>query len=382
MLGFVESAQELPGPRPLPAGDIRLQVKSRSLAFSGFTALILLSSATLVTVTGCHPAPAPDVIATVNGKDILRADLERRYLIVKMSQGEAPQDPSPEQADLARLTILRQMIDEEILQQRAAKLNVVASDEDVTAKITEWKLPYTQEEFDKKLKERNETLDDLKHEIRHQLTDTKLTNKEIDSKINITDAEITNYYAAHKAEWNFIEPLYNIARIAVTTTPAGQATNLQNNKASGEADARNKIQALHQKLENGDDFGALAMNYSEDKNTGANGGDMGLVPESQLHSDPEVYNAITRLKLGQFTDVLPIVDPTSHKTVGFAIYKLISREAAGQRELNNVQVQANIRQSLRDGHAQLLRSAYIEMLRDDAKVHNYLADQILKAGAK
>jgi len=359
-----------------------LQVKSRFSTFPCFTALILLSGATLATLAGCHTAPAPDVIATVNGKDIQRAELERRYQIVKMSQGPAPQDPSPEQADLARLTILRQMIDEEILQQRAAKLNVVATDEDVNAKVTEMKLPYTQEEFDKKLQERSETLDDLKREIRNQLTNTKLTNKEIDSKINITDAEISNYYAAHKADYNYIEPLYNIARIAVSTTPGGQATNLQNVKATGDADARNMIQALHQKLENGEDFGALAMNYSADKNTGSNGGDMGLVPESQLRGEPDVYNAIIKLKPGQFTDVLPIVDPTLHKVLGYAIYKLISKEAAGQRTLNNVQVQAAIRQNLREGHAQLLRTAWIEMLRDDSKVHNYLADQIIKEGAK
>jgi len=45
-------------------------------------------------------------------------------------------------------------------------------------------------------------------------------------------------------------------------------------------------------------------------------------------------------------------------------------------------VQQFIHQSLREGHAQLLKSAYYEMLRDDAKVHNYLADQILRDGAK
>ena len=89
-----------------------------------------------------------------------------------MSQGEAPEDPSPEQADIARLTILRQMIDEEIFQQRAAKLNVVtASDEDVNAKLTEMKALYTQEDFDKQLKQRNETLDDFKRLVRRQLTD-------------------------------------------------------------------------------------------------------------------------------------------------------------------------------------------------------------------
>lgn len=337
----------------------------------------------MLTSSACfHRTPAPDVVATVNSKDILRSDLDRQYQIIRINQGDTAQDPSPEQADIARLAILRQMIDEEILQQRAAKLNVAASDEDVQAKLTEMKLPYTQEEFDKQLKQRNESLDDLKRELRHSLTESKLTNKEIDSKINITDSEITNFYAAHKAEFNLIEPRYNIARIVVTNAPSPQTTNLQNNKASGEADAKNKIQALHKKLENGEDFGAVAINFSEDKDTASNNGDMGFMPESQLQSSPEIYSAINKLKPGQFTDVFPIVDPASHKTVGYAIYKLITKEAAGQRTLSDVNVQQAIRTSLRNGHAQLLKSAYIETLRDDAKVHNYLADQILKEGAK
>lgn len=360
-----------------------MQVESFLQDHAHFAALMLVSGAMLAPFSGCNRTPSADVVATVNNKDILGSELDRQYQIVKMSQGQAPQDPSPEQRDIARLAILRQMIDEEILQQRAAKLNVTASDEDVQAKLTEMKLPYTQEEFDKQLEQRKETLDDLKRELRRSLTDTKLTNKEIDSKINITDAEITGFYAAHKADFNFIEPRYNIARIVVTNNPSSQTNNLQNNKAAGETDAKNKIEALHKKLENGDDFGALAMNYSEDKDTNSNGGDMGFMPESQLHdANLEIYNAISKLKPGQFTDVFPIVNPASHKTEGYAIYKLISKEVAGQRTLNNVQVQAAIRQSLREGHAQLLRTAYLEKLRDEAKVHNYLADQILNEGAK
>jgi peptidyl-prolyl cis-trans isomerase SurA len=359
-----------------------LQAESSFTAHARLAGFTLLSALLLPAFAGCNRAPAPDVVATVNGKEILRSDLDRKYQIIKMSQGESQQDPSPEQADIARLTILRQMIDEEMLQQRAAKLNVAASDEDVNAAVTEKKLPFTQEEFDKQLKQHNETLEDFKNELRHQLTDTKLINKEIDSKINITDAEISEFYEAHKADFNIIEPRYDIARIAVTDTPSTPAANLQNNKATGAADAKNKIQLLHQKLENGEDFGVIAANYSEDKDFAASGGDMGFVPESQLQGTADVYNAITKLKPGQFTDVLPISDPNSHKVVGYAIYKLISKEAAGQRMLHDVQVQAAIRQSLREGRAQLLKTAYIEALRDDAKVHNYLADEILKAGAK
>jgi peptidyl-prolyl cis-trans isomerase SurA len=359
-----------------------LQVEFFSFARPRCTILFLLSGTLLATVAGCHRSPAPDVMATVNGKEILRSDLEKKYTAYQASLGDVPQEPSTEQADIVRLAILGQMIDDEILQQRASKFNLTASDEDVNAKLTEMKAPLTQDEFDRQLKQRNESLDDLKKELRHTLTQNKLINKEIESKINITDAEISSYYNAHKADFNFIEPRYNIARIVVTANPSQQTNNLQNNKASGDADAKKKIQILHEKLENSEDFSSVAMNFSEDKDTASNGGDMGFVAESQLHSDQDAYNAISKLKPGQFTDVLPIVDSTSHRTIGYALYKLLSRDPAGQRELSDPRVQQTIHQLLHEGRAQLLKKAYYEMLHDDAKVHNYLADQIFSEGAK
>jgi peptidyl-prolyl cis-trans isomerase SurA len=331
----------------------------------------------LVPFAGCHRSTAPDVVATVNGKAIMRADLETYY---KANLGDNPQQPSAEQADIGRLTILHQMIEDEILQQRAAKLNLIASDEDVNAKLTEIKAPYTQEEFDKMLQQRNMTLDEYKRIMRRTLTRTKLLNKEIESKINITDSQIGSYYAAHKAEFNLIEPQYHLAWIVATAAPSQQTGNLQNNKASGDADAKKKIQTIHNRLNSGEDFSALAMNFSEDANTSSNGGDRGFVSESQLHTDPDAYNAITKLKPGQITDVMPIYDGSDprHRLMGYAIYQLIAREAAGQRDLNDPVLRQTIHTQLHDGRAQLLRNAYLEMLHDDAKVHNYFAEQIFK----
>jgi peptidyl-prolyl cis-trans isomerase SurA len=319
-------------------------------------------------------------MATVNGKEITRAELEKYY---KSSVGDAPQEPSSEQANIVRLNILQRLIDDEIVQQRAAKLNLAASDEDVNAKLTEMKAPYTQEEFDKQLKQRGITLDDLKRDWRRQLTRTKLVNKEIESKINITDAEITNYYNANKSEFNFIEPRYRLAQIVVTGAPPQQSGNLQPRKAPNEAEARKEIQTLHNRLESGDDFAALASQFSENA-TAPNGGDMGFVTETQLRSDSDVYNAITKLKPGQITDILPMYDSAGpgHKVVAYAVYRLLSREAAGQREFNDPRVQQSIRQDLRDRKAQLLQTAYFEMLHNQATVRNYFAEQILKAGAQ
>ena len=311
----------------------------------------------------------------------MRAELDRNY---KASLGGAPQKLSPEEDGIRRLKILHQMIADEVLQQRAAKLNLAASDEDVNAKITELKAPYTQEEFDNQLKAREMSLDDLKRNIRRSLTQDKLINKEIESKINITDGEISTYYNDHKTEFNLIEPQYHLAQVVVTSTPAQQAGNLQNNKASNDADAKKKIEILHNRLESGEDFGAVAMNFSEDPNTASNGGDMGFVPESSLKTDPPVYDALNKLKPGQFTDVLPLYDGTGpgHKAIGYAIYRLLGRDPAGQRELNDPRVQQAIHTTLHNNRVQLLENAYFEKLQNEAKIENYLADQILKQGAQ
>ena len=58
--------------------------------------------------------------------------------------------------------------------------------------------------------------------------------------------------------------------------------------------------------------------------------------------------------------------------------KLIAKEPAGQRDLNDPRVQQAIRQQLRDRREQLLKAAYYESLRDDAKVTNYYAEEVLK----
>jgi len=314
----------------------------------------------------------------VNGKEILRADLERNY---QSSLGDSPQKPSTEEADIRRLSVLHQMIQDEILQQEAAKLNLTASDEDVNAKLTEIHAPYTDEQFNDMLKQRNLSLEDFKRDIRRGLTETKLMNKEIESKINITDAQIAAFYAAHKADFNLIEPQYHLAQIVVTTAPAQQSPNLQGEKPANDGDAKRKIDAAYSQLESGVDFATVAVNVSEDPNTASNGGDMGFVRESQLKADTEVYDAISKLKPDQFTDAIPEYD-SGHKVAGYAIFKLISREPAGQRELNDPRVQQAIHQSLHDSQKQLLQTAYLETLTDGAKVRNFLAEQILKQTGK
>ena len=181
-----------------------------------------------------------------------------------------------------RLSILRELIDNEILMRRAEKLGLLATDDEVERKLNEIKSPYTKEEFDARMKEKKLTLDDFKRDLRRSLTVDKVLNKEVTSKINVSDQDITNYYNAHKAEFNLVEPQYHLAQIFVTTSPNPQVHNLKNDKAQNEADARKKIQMLLIVWTAATISGRWRWNYSEDPETSGNGGDLGFTPESSL----------------------------------------------------------------------------------------------------
>jgi len=247
----------------------------------------------------------------------------------------------------------------------------------VDRKFNEIKSPFSQEEFDKRLQDRKISVADFKRDIRRSITVDKVLNKEVSSKINVTDQDIGDYYNAHKAEFNLIEPQYHLAQIMVTPTPNPQAHN-QNDKAQNEGDARKKIQMIANRLDSGDDFATLAMKYSEDPETSGNGGDLGTVPESGLKgTDPATREAVMRLKPGQYSSIISVVNPATKQAVGFRIVKMVAKEPAGQRELSDPRVQQAIRSQLHDRREQLLKAAYYEVLRDSAKVENYYAKQVL-----
>ena len=336
----------------------------------------LLAVSLLIFSAACTSKRAgDDVAATVDGRKIYRADVEKYF---RTQTAGSNQQPTGEQATSLRLSILRQLIDNEILMRRAEKLGLLATDEEVDAKLNEIKSPYTKEQFEARLKEKKITVDDFKRDLRRSITIDKVMNKEVTSKIDITDQDITDYYNQHKAEFNLIEPQYHLAQILVTSQPNPQIKNM---KAQNEADARKKIQMVENRLDSGEDFATVAMSYSEQPETAQNGGDLGFIPESSLKQDKTAFEAISKLKPGQYTAVLPVMAPNTTQVFGFRIVKLLGKEPAGQRELKDPRVQQAIREQLRDRREQLLKAAYYEVIRDQAKVQNYFAQDILKEAA-
>jgi peptidyl-prolyl cis-trans isomerase SurA len=335
---------------------------------------VLAVAAASLALASCKHGPPAGVAAEVNGHPITFEKLDKAY------RTQYPQVPENANADLVqsqKLELLGSLVTNEIMLQRAERLGLQAVDADVDAELTKMKAPYTKEEFEKQLADRHMSLDDLKTQVRQKLTVDKLIAKEITSHISITDADVANFYNSNKASFNLAEPQVHLAQIVVTPVPDPNVRNLKNNKAQNEREASQKIQDIERRIkERGEDFGVLATNFSEDTNTAPNGGDMGFIPESTLEkANAELRRMVMSLQPGS-------VSPVIHTQDGYRILKLISKEPAGQRDLNDPRVQENIRENLRNSADQLLRNAFFEVARNASKVDNYLAQSIVESASK
>jgi len=193
-----------------------------------FSSAVLLAIAVSLVVSSCKRSAPANVAAIVNGRPIAYADLEKQY---KMQFPSATEGQSEDQVLIQKMEVLRSMIDNEIMLQRAEKLSLMATEADVETKLAELKAPYTQEEFQKQLDARGMTLDDLKTQLRQDLSVRKLFNKEITSHISITDKDVTDFYNANKASFNLAEPQVHLAQILVTPHPDSDVKNLKGDTA-------------------------------------------------------------------------------------------------------------------------------------------------------
>src|SRR5689334_9135928 len=159
------------------------------------TTLLVAAALGALLLVSCKTAPPANVAAQVNKHAITYAELEKTY----QSQYPQPAEGSSEdQVMMQKLDVLGSLINSELLLQRAERLGLMAVDADVETEFNKMKAPYTKEEFEKQVAAKHLTVNDLRAQIRRQLTVDKLINKEITSHIAITDADVTSFYNANK----------------------------------------------------------------------------------------------------------------------------------------------------------------------------------------
>lgn len=162
----------------------------------------LLLVAAQLALSGCRGRGSsgsgePGLVAQVNGYKVQRSELDKAY---NTQVAGSPQKPSSTQEEALRLQVLDQIIQTRMILQRAEKLGIKTSPDDVQARITKAKAPFTQEQFQKKLQDIGLTEDEYKTYVEHGLTVDKVIEKEIKPRLNVSDADVNAFYDQNKAQ--------------------------------------------------------------------------------------------------------------------------------------------------------------------------------------
>lgn len=320
----------------------------------------------------CRKGPkiSGDTAALVNQSEIKISQVDK---VFHSRIKQASQNPTPEEASTLKLNVLSQLIMDQILMERATKDNLTATDTEVSAKFIDFKKNYTEEKFDQFLRDQGMTVDDVKKELIKNATIEKLYNKEITSKISVTEAEISDYFSKNRNSFN-LPDRWHVLHILVTPWPDPQINNAKSDDAKTNDEARQKVQNLLRRILGGEDFATMAKDYSEDSSTAPVGGDLRLLSAEQLDAlDPKsgFVKAVQSLRPGE---TLSSVVVTKY---GYHIIKLLEKEAGGQHELTDTKVQSDVRQLVFGQKESLLKAAFLEVVRNEATVRNILAEKTL-----
>lgn len=339
----------------------RIHQTARSL-----TALSFL----LLALAACQPGGG-NVAAVVDGYQITLDDLDRYY---QSQLGEQAGPPSEDQARMMRLSLLNEIIDRQILLQQAEALGLIANDEEVDSRFQQYRAPFeSDEQFFESLEQQGLNREDLRTEIRRTLTIEKLLNREISARVQVSEAEMRQYYEENKSSFALAEQRLHLAQIVVTPRPETPVPNLLNDDAVDEDAAKKKIRMIEDRLANGEDFSTLAQNYSEDPSTATTSGDLGFIPQSSLEkADITLRRVVAALGPGENS---PVIETDGQ----YRIIRLLDKEQPGQRDYSDPRVQQTIRETLTNGKDQLLKTAYLEMLRTQADITNYYAESIVES---
>jgi peptidyl-prolyl cis-trans isomerase SurA len=328
--------------------------------------------------TACRPAaPAAakpvsaDTWAVVNGQEITRDHVEKAY----RRTADPSQSPSPEEVLTAKLSILNDLIVQELLLAKARELKIELPESELDTAYADAKKNTPDDALQQELTRRNLTPADMREGLRRDLLTQKVIQREVVDKIAVSEQEVTDLFNANRASFNLAEESYHLAQIAVTPVKDAQVANRTGDDADTPQAAANKTQMLMERLKGGTSFSELALAYSEDPQSAPRGGDLGFVPMSRLkQAPPQLRDAV----LNKAAGTVSVVSNNGAHT----IVLVVSHEVAGQRDLSTPAVREQLTQTLKTRKEQLLRAAYLMALRTDAQVVNYLARQLVASQGK
>lgn len=333
----------------------------------------MVLAAVFMTACSGDPVAGPDgtdpneVAAKVNGRDIRMEEVEKA---VKAQAQGTQSSFSPLELASARLSVLQQIIQTEVMYQKAEKESTIPSDDEVTAEMNKRKTAsaLSVEEFEKQMKEAGETEQSWRENVKKEIALQRLQEKIAGKVDSPKDVEIEQFYNGNKEQFKNKRGA-ELAAIVIDPSNSGQGDTTTN-----EDEVRLRLNEIGQRLAT-TDFAAVAREFSEDLETRARGGDWRYFSEDEMR---QVFGAqvaahvMEKMTNGQ---VFPSVLTLDGR---FLVVKLLRKQEKDEDlTLESPQVRPRITELLTNARKNLLWQSYVSLAMNESKVENLLARKVV-----
>lgn len=276
-------------------------------------------------------------VAVVNGVEITADDFRKtvatyKESISKMYGAELWNQEVKDGVkykDEMKKAILQQMIQEQVIYQEAKKKKLEAKPEEVDKQFKQLKESISKDkEYEKFLKDNNIDDEFLKAQLAKDISIQNYKTN-FDKNTKISEEEMKKYYEENKN--NYIDDEVKASHILISTVDS------KTNKPVSEAkkkEAKKKAEEVLKKAKSGEDFAKLAKEYSDDKGSAENGGDLGFFSKGEMV--PEFEKAAFSMDKDEISDLV-------ESQFGYHIIKVTDKK---YKEYTFDEVKDNIKQNL------------------------------------
>ncbi len=296
----------------------------------------------------CQAEVAPNPTATVNSVPITRQMVQQEAAVVAADMQQRNLKWTQKQILNFGDEIVDTLIDRELLYQRAQQRNIKIRSPWVERALQELKTETgSAAAFDAYLKKTGLNEEKLRERIRKGLVVKRLLHRDVLQRIKVSEAEMQAFFRRYPDY--FIRKDEIRVRQIFIAFPDGDGLAVR-----GEALLR--IQSIQDRLRRGDNFAALALEYSDDPSR-ARGGDLGYLERSQMVG--AFADAAFALEPGQVSDIV-------ETRFGYHLIKMVDRIPSSRMTYRNAR--AKIGRTLRRNKEKSAAAAYLAGLRKQAVI--------------
>ena len=254
------------------------------------------------------------IIAIVGNEIILVSDLTTLLYQYSLQTGKNVFNDAKLMEKLQK-QLLQRMIDEKVLLIKAEEDTITADDEQVEQTVDQQINNFLQQAGSQEALEKayGMPLAKIKKEFRGQIANRMIIDqlrRKYFADIKVSRREVENFYKQYQDSLPQIDETVDISHILMRVTPSPESAE----------DAFAKISAIKEKIDQGEDFTALAKKYSEDPSAAVNDGDLGWVSRGDFVKEFE--EAAFALEPGEISEIV-------QTQFGFHIIQLIDK--SGER---------------------------------------------------